>query len=387
MNNQPTPMKRRVNLRDADKKLWTVTIEVRAQECTVRHRETLEKYVEHAEIAVSADGGGCSGQCRKHIRPRTDGQRQLLAFWEHYHLNGCVPGTEAQMAYLRSELYQVDYQRFVALFEAYDDAHRQTFDAVSLSMLINAYDLLDTLAEVRSFMDGNMGGNPVRYILGVRRPWYYMDMPHNREDFCVQCFFLAIRGLYVDGDYRYGSASLYLPVPEGVADTINALVNLIEEEEDALTEALNARFDMGDNEFRATQEVVDEVMQLRACDEEVAKHFIALGMYLGCTFGDLNDDFDDKEYKDRQYEVWHRSYYIGTDDELERIARWQMRNDDTYRELWAEAAKSGNTNDGLRDWIDDVLRMDGWASVLGRYDGKYEYFDVAGEEICVCRNS
>ena len=34
-------------------------------------------------------------------------------------------------------------------------------------------------------------------------------------------------------------------------------------------------------------------MDLRECDEDEAKRFVALGVHLGCTFGDLNDTFEE----------------------------------------------------------------------------------------------
>jgi len=67
-----------------------------------------------------------------------------------------------------------------------------------------------------------------------------------------------------------------------------------------------------------------------------------------------------------EIELFNRSYWLLTDEEGERRARTYLEDDD---ELWKMAVESGNTTSGFDDWIEDVLNMDGWESVLNGYNG------------------
>lgn len=55
------------------------------------------------------------------------------------------------------------------------------------------------------------------------------------------------------------------------------------------------------------------------------------------------------------------------DDEAEEEARVYLTDDD---DLWKGAVAAGNTTDGLEVWVQDVLSTDGWAQILGGYDGE-----------------
>ena len=157
----------------------------------------------------------------------------------------------------------------------------------------------------------------------------------------------------------------------------------IKNEEDALTEELEAVFDMGAEDFQATQEIMDQVMELRDCDEEEAEAFVALGIYLGVTFGDLNDTFE--SCGDCRYEAAGDEYYVGTEDQLESIARDIVRSDD-YEYLWRECVRAEKTLDGFYEWGDEVIKNDGWVSILNHYDGCcYSQYNINGTYICVSR--
>lgn len=43
--------------------------------------------------------------------------------------------------------------------------------------------------------------------------------------------------------------------------------------------------------------------------------------------------------------------------------------------LWQEAVANGDTEMGLEDWADWGIGIDGWESVISRYDGDYEITD------------
>lgn len=143
---------------------------------------------------------------------------------------------------------------------------------------------------------------------------------------------------------------------------------------------------MGEKGFVATEEIIQQVMDLRECDEDEAKRFVALGVHLGCTFGDLNDTFEECSYGEQLYCANGIDYYIGTEDELTNIANDIVYKDDEYAYLWRESVAAQRTTDSLSDWLDSIINEDGWCSVLNHWDGRYEEYKIAGEYICVCRS-
>ena len=54
------------------------------------------------------------------------------------------------------------------------------------------------------------------------------------------------------------------------------------------------------------------------------------------------------------------------DEEAEEEAREYLTSDD---DLWKECVAAGRTTDGLGEWAEDVLNMDGWAQIVGSFDG------------------
>ncbi|MEA1997728.1 MAG: hypothetical protein U9N61_00170 [Euryarchaeota archaeon] len=55
------------------------------------------------------------------------------------------------------------------------------------------------------------------------------------------------------------------------------------------------------------------------------------------------------------------------EEEAEEEAREYLTDDP---ELWKMAVAAGNTTDGLEEWVEDVLNIDGWGQTLGGYDGE-----------------
>lgn len=375
--------KRSVQFRDENKNSWTVEFEVYKENSTRRNRETLQEFNQGFSVSVCGSGGMCVGQCDDHIIPRTEGQTKLLEFWKKCHLGGMSGGTVRQDEYLSSEQYVNDYNYFVELFETYNEHYREQFDSISFQIIVKNFNVSDTaLGQVRNVIYEKMGNNPIKYILGLSNK----SLKHNLSDYNVQCFFLAIKELYVDKGYRYGHGWLYDPLPDNIEEVINSICDLVEEEEDALTEELDAVFDMGEEGFVATGEIIQQVMDLRECDEDEAKRFVALGIHLGCTFGDLNDTFEECPYGEQLYCANGIDYYIGTEDELNNIASDIVHNDDEYEYFWREAVAAKSTTDSLSDWLDSIISEDGWCSVLNHWDGRYEEYKVSGEYICVCRS-
>ena len=325
--------KRSVQFRDQNKNSWTVDFEVYKEESTRINRETLQKFKQSFSVSVCGAGGMSAGQCYDHINPRTEGQKKLLEFWNKYHLGGMSGGTVRQDEYLNGEQYVNDYNYFVELFKTYNEHYREQFDDISFQILVKNFNISDAaIIQVRNVLYEKMRNNPIQYILGLSNKYF-----HTSSDYNVKCFFLAIKGLYVDNGYKYGNGWLYSPLPDNIEEIINNICDLVEEEETALTEELEAVFDMGKEGFIATKEIIQQVMDLRECDEDEAKRFVALGVHLGCTFGDLNDTFEECSYGEQLYCANGIDYYIGTEDELTNIANDIVYKDDEYAYLWRES--------------------------------------------------
>lgn len=373
-----------VRFRDENSIAWTVEIDIRSIDVERTNRETLEKFHETKEISFSGSGPDCCGQCDSHITPRTEGQRKLLEMWNRYHLCGMGEGTAKQDEYLQTQ-YLEDYQKFIDAFKDYDLTFRKEWGMTAILILrdLFKYDAHD-IPWIDKIITEKMNGNPLLYILGDGQKHFFNCYPREASDLYVKRLFLALRGLYNDRGYKYGSSWLYEPIPADIENIITALCDQIEAEEDELTESLNPVFDMGADDFKATQEIVEQVMELRECDETEAKRFIALGITLGYTFGDLDNTFEEVDDIMNLYRADGTEYYIGTDEELNAVAAGQLE-DGRYDDLWREAVRTGNTELGRREWSKEVLDMDGWCSVLNSWDGEYDEHQVGDEWICVSR--
>lgn len=376
--------KRSVSFRDAKKNRFTIDFKVSKCEYRKRNRQTLEMFDEHFEVSVCGEGAGSMGQCDSYIKPRTTTQKELLGFWNKYHLCGCRAGTISQDEYLSSEQYKEDYEIFVRIFSGYNEKFRENFDTTTENILYKVFDVkAEHIPTLRTVIFKYLGGNPIRYILGI--PPYRSGKDKN--DLYVKYLFLAIRGIYKDRGYEYGHEWLYDPVPENVCQIIDEICHRIEKEEEELSESLEPLFNMGAEDFEATPEVIDRVVELRDCDEEEAKRFIALGMHLGCTFGDLNDTFKEVDYDEQLYSANGIEYYLGTENELTEVAENRVYGDNSdYDYLWREAVAAQKTEQSLQNWLRDVIMGNGWCDVLNGYDGKYEEYTVGNDIICVSRS-
>lgn len=380
-----TVFSRSVRFRDADMNGYTIKFELRAIDCKKKHYATLEEYHETQDVSFSGHGPESSGQCDGHINPRTEGQRKLLEMWDSYHLCGMNSGTNKQSEYLECAEYLEDYQRFVDTFKGYDKEFRNNFNELGWKIIQSVFKF-EVTAEpwIQKVIADKMNGNPILYILGDDEKKHYYCSSHNSSDYYVQCFFLAIRGLYNDRGYCYGSGWLSKPVPANIKQLINELFDQIEQEEGELTESLDPVFDMGAEDFKATPKIVNQVMDLRDCGAIEASRFIALGMSLGYTFGDLNNTFEEVDSSECLYRADGQEYYVGTDEELTVVAEDYLDNGG-YDELWRDAVQAEQTELGLREWLKEVIEVDGWCSILNRWDGQHEDYKVGEEWICVSR--
>lgn len=377
---------RTVQFRDEDKNSFKIEIRLSRENTGGKgiHYETLQPVPEVIRFSASGDWGGGCGQCQDHIKPRTVGQKRLLRMWNEYHMNDLRSGTKAQSDYINSEQYKEDYNAFVEFYKWSDDKSRREPDAMLVTLWMQQrYGANGDYALPRSVIYNNMDGYAVKYILGLENDKFHNNPPHGLHDYYTRCFFLAIRGLLTDRGYTYGKKWLVNPLPDDIEKQIDDLCDLIEEEEAELTEQLEAVFDMGAKDFKPAEEHLSKVMELRDCDETEARRFIALGMFIGCTVGDLNDTFE--EIDENRYSANGTEYYVGTDEELEAVAQG-MLDDGIYDDLWKAAVQGDQTTLGLDDWLKQVIDIDGWCPIINTWDGRYEEYNVAGEFVCVCRS-
>ncbi len=75
-------------------------------------------------------------------------------------------------------------------------------------------------------------------------------------------------------------------------------------------------------------------------------------------------------------------YWVLTERDADYKANEYLTDDDY---LWKEAVESGNTTDGLEEWAEYVISMDGRGSVLNGYDGTEETETINGIEYCIYR--
>lgn len=372
---------RSVTIRDNNMNRWAIEFEVRETgPCTRRNVDTFEEFEECFEVSVHGEGGFCCGQCYDSIAPRTSGQKELLDFWTKYHLCGMKSGTRAQEEYLNGEQYKKDFDGFVNLFSGYDENFRKQFDSTSFNIMCKFYQVQPKhMAVLRNVIAKYTNNNPIEYILGLDPK----RIKNNSNNLWVKYIFLAIRGLYIDKGYKYGTDWLYIPIPKDICKRIDNLCEVLQNEEKELSQnlAVPNDFDMA-GDFEATKDTIEKVMEMRECEEEEAKRFVALGIHLQLTFSDLNDTFQSNG--DCLYEANGTEYYIGTDDELEQIASDRVYNDDEYEYFWREAVAAKKTTDSLKDWLKSVID-DGWCNILNSWDGKYGEYNIDGEYICVSR--
>lgn len=373
---------RSVTIRDNNMTRWTINFEICETEPSKRiNAKTLEEFDEHFIVSICGEGGRSCGQCYDSIIPRTPGQEDLLLFWKRYHLGGMKAGTKIQEEYLKSKQYQEDYKKFLELFSGYNEEYRNNFDRTTFEIMCSAYKVFPEHNSIlKDVLAKYMQNNPVKYILGIK-PYC---QSHNTNDYAVKCLFLAMCGLYIDGGYKYGVDWLYLPIPEEICEKTDKLCEILQNEEKQLSESLTmpGDFDMGAEDFKATEDVVEKVMNMRECGEREAKDFIALGCFLGVTFGDLNATFT--ESGNCLYIANGEEYYVGTEDELTQIAQDIVYSED-YEYIWREAVAAKKTTLGFEAWADSIIDIDGWCSVLNHWDGRYEEYKIVEKWICVSK--
>lgn len=114
---------------------------------------------------------------------------------------------------------------------------------------------------------------------------------------------------------------------------------------------------------------------------QISERERALLDYLGLGYGDSDNLYRIGNCK---YKIYGRSYYIGTQRELERVAYEELIQDSG---MWQDAVANGHTELGLKDWAKEVIEEDGIGDVLNHYNGEVEQFagDGYSRAYLVCR--
>lgn len=191
--------------------------------------------------------------------------------------------------------------------------------------------------------------------------------------------YLISIGLYIDRDYRYGSGWLYKPYPKEELDQI--IEEIMTQENQRKERARSAHFllmDDPENETRIIQQLQDALDYTL----DTAQCIYALGKHCKIETSELQYITADGGHR---FTCQGVEYYVGSDDELSSIAKEYLEDEDY---IWRDAVANGNTTLGLSDWIDEVINMDGFASILNSYDGKYNdiHLPLSDRWICICRN-
>ena len=104
-----------------------------------------------------------------------------------------------------------------------------------------------------------------------------------------------------------------------------------------------------------------DAFDIRELSEDDTEHVKAIMKVEKLELEDLHDVCSHVLTTGAQEFKWFRD-----DEEAEEEARVCLTDDDY---LWKEAVAAGSTTERLGEWAEDVLNIDGWAAIIGSYDG------------------
>jgi hypothetical protein len=111
----------------------------------------------------------------------------------------------------------------------------------------------------------------------------------------------------------------------------------------------------------------DDEIDLGNIDEEVAKTIKAI------MKAEKLDTVHDVDADKMTFRSGSKEYtWCYSDDDAEDMAREMLMGDD---DLWRDAVHHHATDLGFKDWVEEVLEVDGWAHVVCSYDGNYGELD------------
>lgn len=344
-------MAEKYNIEFHDQNMNKVVVDIEVREINVTHRNkyTLEEYTATRDISFSGEVENSRGQIM--IDPRTESQRRLADFWKRYHLSGMSAGTVSQDAYLHSEQYKKDCARFT-----------------SAKDIVKEFPFIHTCPPpIASRAFGWVEDFTKRGV-----PLYQKTF--RLTSYETECFLLAANDLYIDRGYAYGSGWLHEPITDEVIEELEDILADIEDEEDELHETIAQGIDFSDSSLVITEEIVEQVMD-RGYDRDDACKFIAVALHEGISEAECDNSI---EIDGHNVSIYGRTYCVGELDEMDSYARDYMDSDYEWERMWRDSVASGGTTDGMRDWFDEIIRYDGWESVLCHYDGHSYEYRIAG---------
>jgi len=389
---------------DEDNCVTNIDVKVeKVTNSTKRSFLDLSPIPEYLALSITGENGISSGQIYDQIKPRIGSYQSLFkSFWKRYHLNDMQPGSNRQMNYIES-CYEDDWRAMYNTTKEFVRKNNIKLDSLSY------FDESDKILELQQKLGSELDSIGIDHnkffnrICGARSKYWavefyfknqleYMLNQYNISDFYMKKALMDSRGLLFDtkcNNYKYGSDYL---VKEFDFEELKRLINEVIKEENEfkkenrqeLIERYNNIDDDEDEEKELpdvnedTQELLDLVESECNCNKWDAIRVIAL-------LRSENIDLD---------ELWNinicRSvisygsieYYVDSYSILRQIAIDYLMDD---RDVWVEAVKSNSTNDGLKDWVEDVVDTDGLGATLNHWDGTEDYEYVFDEEVYIIR--
>jgi hypothetical protein len=354
-------------------------------------------------LSITGKNGYGSGQIYEQINPKGGPQSLFLNFWKQNHLNELQAGTINQMNYLEST-YEQDWK---AMYNTVKDfVCKNNIEVGGFKYLDDSDKTLKLQRKLQDELDG-IGIDSCKFFLEIfnARSKYskveydlksqleYLLNSYNITDLYMKYAFMSSRGLLYDkncNNYKYGEEWL---VKEFNFDALKQLIDAIIDEENKckgekrqeLIEHYNDsdEDEEGEEELpdvnEDSQELLDLVMSKCDCDRWDAIRVIALLRSENIDLDELwNIDIDGTSV----ISYGSTEYYVDTYSNLRQIAIDYLTDE---RDLWVEAVESGRTDDSLKDWVENVVDMDGIGNTLNRWDGTEDYEDVFDEQVYIVR--
>lgn len=205
---------------------------------------------------------------------------------------------------------------------------------------------------------------------GTKKQTEYLKSIACKCDYNNQCKELEKVGLLVDNGYKYGTRWLYKTLH---IENLEEIIADIEQEEKERVDAL------GESEFDVkydNEKMLHSIEDTLGCLLDEAKKVVAFMRSEKLGFNCLDDITIDECH----LKYLGTNYYVGTQDELEDIAR-----DYIEEYLWKEAVEEGRTLLGYKEWVDYVISEEGAASILNSWDGTCNEEYVFGTWYTICR--